>query len=265
MWSASSSTVTSTASSDTWRCRDVVLEAARTRHDDVDPAPEGGDLRALAHPAEDRLGRQTKGPASGAIAASICATSSRVGARMSARGRVGWRGKRLCDSRASSGRSEGDRLARPRAAAAEHVTTGEGVGKGRRLDRGGRRDPAGGEDVDEGGGHAERGEGGGGHRWSLWCVGRRGHGRSASTGDVLPGGLWGAAPRRDEVPMRWHRHQRSAARGRRRSAFLHPTRPGPTPMTTVHRPDAASPSVDRPHVRHPGPAALSRAGKPDLQ
>ncbi len=53
---------------------------------------------------------------------------------------------------------ERDGLAGAGAAAAEHVATREGVGQRRGLDRGGDRDPAGGEDLDEGGGHAERAE-----------------------------------------------------------------------------------------------------------
>ena len=74
------------------------------------------------------------------MASSIWATSSRVGARMSARGRRG-RGARAARGEAGEQRQqEGDRLAGAGAAAAEHVAAREGVGQRRGLDGGGGRD-----------------------------------------------------------------------------------------------------------------------------
>ena len=101
------------------------------------PRAQAVDLRVLADAAED--GRRASGRAavaSGASAASIWLTSSRVGARISARGRAGLAaaaGARRAGRR--SGQQEGEGLAGAGAAAAEHVAAGEGVGQRRGLDR----------------------------------------------------------------------------------------------------------------------------------
>ena len=96
-------------------------------------------------------------------------TSSRVGARISARGRFGLaRACRCCDRRATQRQQEGVGLAGAGAAAAEDVAAGERVGQRRGLDGGGGGDAGGGEDVGQRGGHAEMGEGGvRRHRWVL--------------------------------------------------------------------------------------------------
>ncbi len=117
------------------------------------------DLRALADAAEDGpRGQAERAAASGASAASIWPTSSRVGARIRARGRP-------ADGAAAAGGEPGDQrqqervgLAGAGAAAAEHVTAGEGVGQRRGLDGGGGADAEIGEDVGQACGHAERAE-----------------------------------------------------------------------------------------------------------
>ena len=93
--------------------------------------------------------------ASGARAASICATSSRVGARISARGRFGVRREPEAESRATSGQQERDGLAGAGAAAAEDVAAGQGVRQRGCLDRSGFGDARRGEHVGQVGGHAE--------------------------------------------------------------------------------------------------------------
>ena len=102
------------------------------------------------------------------MAASICVASSRVGARIRARGRPGLTRRPDCDRRVSSGsgrrrscrsrcghrRGRHDRRGSP---AAWRPGSGVGVVIPRGL-----------EDRDEGGGHAEGGKGRvGGHRWAL--------------------------------------------------------------------------------------------------
>ena len=106
--------------------------------------------------------------ASGSRASSIWPTSSRVGARIRARGAVG-------AGRAAGGDEAGDQrqqervgLAGAGAAAAEDVAPGQRVGQRRGLDGGGLGDAAGREDADQLGGDAELGE----------AVGRRSRGRA---------------------------------------------------------------------------------------
>ena len=83
---------------------DEVLEPAGAGDDDVDAAAQAVDLRVLADAAEDGLGAQAGGlrPAA-ASASSIWLASSRVGARISARGRSARRGGRSAARRATSG------------------------------------------------------------------------------------------------------------------------------------------------------------------
>ena len=74
----------------------------------------------------------------GSSASLTCMASSRVGTRMSERGRL------LCAAGAvgepgEHRQAEGEGLARAGAAAAEDVAAGEGVGDGRGLDRERRR------------------------------------------------------------------------------------------------------------------------------
>ena len=98
--------------------------------------------------------------ARGMIVAAICVASSRVGARIRARGRPGVR--RAADG-AGEARDERERerdgLAGAGAAAAEHVAAGEGVGEGVALDRERLGLAVGGENGGEGLGHAEFEEG----------------------------------------------------------------------------------------------------------
>ena len=102
--------------------------------------------------------RRPAASASGRRAASIWLTSSRVGARISARGRRGAARPRLGGEPGDDGERERVGLAGAGAAAAEQVLAGERVGQGRRLDRGGRGDAVGSQHRVKGGGHAEVGE-----------------------------------------------------------------------------------------------------------
>jgi hypothetical protein len=65
---------------------DEVFETSRAGDDDVDAGAQGGDLRAWPTPPKTVRDVSPVAFASGASDSSICATSSRVGARISARG-----------------------------------------------------------------------------------------------------------------------------------------------------------------------------------
>ena len=136
------------------------------------PARSAADLRVLADAAEDGEGASARAAlASGARAASIWVASSRVGARISARGLRGWRGLPAGREAGHQRQQEGVGLAGAGAAAAEHVAPGEGVGQRRGLDREGGGDAVGIEDGGQRGGHAEAGESRvSRHRWLLQKV-----------------------------------------------------------------------------------------------
>jgi hypothetical protein len=81
---------------------DQVLEPAGTGHDDVDTAAQGVDLRLLADAAEDGASGESGRASQWRQRGSIWPTSSRVGARIRARG-APRRGRRPSVSRATSG------------------------------------------------------------------------------------------------------------------------------------------------------------------
>ena len=81
----------------------VVGEPAGAGDDDVDAGAQALDLRVGAHAAEDGQRLSDIAFASGASAASIWLASSRVGARISARGRLGRRLDVLDARRVSTG------------------------------------------------------------------------------------------------------------------------------------------------------------------
>ena len=141
---------------------DEVLEATGAGDDDVDTLAQRRDLRVLADATEDGARGQAEGG---------CERGEGVldlGRELTGRGEdEGAGATRLTRRRAArqarqQGQDERHRLARAGAATAEDVATREGVGQGRGLDGGGDGDLALGEDLDEGGGHAERAESGAG-------------------------------------------------------------------------------------------------------
>ena len=128
---------------------DQILQASRSRDDDVNAVLQGVHLGCLAHTAHDHLGAQAHrlGKRFEGLVDLQCefacgneddaARSSRLGA-MTARGNA--RNHR---------QGERNRLATARAAAAEHVMTGKGIRQGGRLNRESRRDAAFGEHANE--------------------------------------------------------------------------------------------------------------------
>ena len=281
MWSASSSTVISTASSETWPW--PMRSSSRPGQATTTSTPRRSAETCGPWPTPPKTVREVRPRrcASGVIASSIWATSSRVGARISARGRRGCGAAAARREPGEQGQHEGVGLAGAGAAAAEHVATRERVGQRRGLDGGGGRDAARGEHLDEGGGHAERAEVLGGQGRFLhgsWGRrdrrGRRRLGCSAGRG---------SGPRRrvagTEVPTRRHRHQRSRgprqkaghsdqSTGHRchpsnRAGAVGPTRrsspragPSAPPPTVTYAVAAALPARHRPAPRRPPAAVL---------
>ncbi|CAM5736635.1 hypothetical protein SALBM311S_06775 [Streptomyces alboniger] len=101
-------------------------------------------------------GRRPTERAYGVSASVTCWASSRVGTRTRASGCRG--SARRPAVRASIARPKGEGLARAGAATAEHVTSGEGVRQGRRLDRERHADTLVGERGQQPGRHVEFGE-----------------------------------------------------------------------------------------------------------
>ncbi len=145
---------------------DQVLQASGRSHHDVGATAQVGHLLGLPDAAEDGHRAQSGG------------RGQRLERGQNLIGQLAGRGQNQCSGPCSAGaggdalagrhesgesshngQGEGDRLARPGAAAAEHVATGEGVGQGGGLNREGSVDAAGPQGCDEFGGNAERGEG----------------------------------------------------------------------------------------------------------
>ena len=167
MWSASSSTVISTASRRHEALLHEVFEAAGAGDDDVDAGAQrrrpGGFW--LTPPKIVVVLQAVRGGERLRVTAAICVASSRVGASTRPSGRPGRRraaGERR-PRRATMGSANAMVLPRAGLAAAEHVAAGEGVGQGVDLDRERGGLAVAREDGDEGGGHAERAEGDVGH------------------------------------------------------------------------------------------------------
>ncbi len=137
-----------------------VFESAGAGDDDVDAVLEGRDLAVLVDAAEDRGGLQSVG------------RGERLEGRVDLRRELAGRGEHETEDAAGAARSagqrtaearghrdrEGERLARAGLAAAEHVAAGERVGQGVDLDRERSGLAVLREDVEQGGGHAERAE-----------------------------------------------------------------------------------------------------------
>ena len=139
---------------------DEVLEATGAGDDDVDALADRGDLGVLADAAEDGAGAQPGGRGQGCEGLlDLGDELTRRREDQGARGLGTARGTARGQPR-DEWQQEGIGLARAGAPAAQDVASGEGVGQRRGLDGSGAGDPALGEDRDEGGGHAERAEGG---------------------------------------------------------------------------------------------------------
>ena len=161
MWSASSSTVTSTASRVSIRClsRSSRRPGQATRMST--PALRACTWRCCETPPKTVVTVRPVASARGSITAAICVASSRVGASTRASGRPERREPPASRPARRATMREGEREGLPaaRAAAAEHVTAGEAVGQRRLLDREGRVDARRREGGDETSGDAEFGEG----------------------------------------------------------------------------------------------------------
>ena len=160
MWSASSITVISMASRRTWRW--PMRSSRRPGQATMMSTPRrsASHLTVLAHAAEDRGGGQAVG------------LGERLEHRVDLGRELAGRGEHEAERHAAAAAAAGElgaeardhrdgereRLARARLAAAEHVATGERVGKGVDLDRESSGLAVGREGGDEGLGHAERAE-----------------------------------------------------------------------------------------------------------
>ena len=160
MWSASSSTVISMPDRSAWR--DFTWSSRRPGQAITMSTP----WRSFwiwgcgETPPKTVTDRRFVAAASGASAASICATSSRVGARMSARGRPGGAlGLARCESR-HHWQQERVGLAGTGPAAAKDVATRKRIRQGRCLDRERGLDAVGSEYIDNRLRQAEVGESG---------------------------------------------------------------------------------------------------------
>ena len=155
IWSASSSTVTSTASSEQTPRLDQVAEPAGRRDEHVDAALERVDLRSYGTPPNAVFVNRPSAVASGVSASLTCMASSRVGTRTSALGRCG-AARPLGRDPGQQRQAERERLAGAGLAAAEHVPAGERVRDGGGLDRERRGDALAVQRADERGRHTER-------------------------------------------------------------------------------------------------------------
>ena len=170
MWSASSSTVISTASRSQWPWPMRSSSRPGQATTMSTPLRRAVDLRVLADAAEDGgggqpggLGQRLEGLVD--LADQLAGRREDEGARATA-----GRGHLARVEPGDHGEHEGVGLARSGAAAAEHVAPGERVRQRRCLDRGGVGDATVGQHGRQGSGDAEGVEGGG-HRRSLgWCL-----------------------------------------------------------------------------------------------
>jgi hypothetical protein len=166
IWSASSRTVTATADSAV-ATLDQVLQPSGRRHDDLGAAAQRTGLPADRHPADDRGHPQLQRPGvrGERVGDLLGQLAGRDEDQRERKSRLG----ALPGGTGQHGQAEGEGLARAGAAAAEHVTAGEGVGQRRALDGERHGHALGGERREQLLGHVEVGEpldGGqcGGHR-----------------------------------------------------------------------------------------------------
>ncbi len=146
---------------------DQVFEAAGCGHHDVGAAPQLGDLLGLADSAEDGHRLQARGLGQrfergqnliGQLAGGSQDQRSRRARTGALRDRPG--GRHQARQPRHQGQGEGQRLAGAGAAAAEHISSGQCVGQGGRLNRERGFDALIAQGGDQGGGDAERGKGG---------------------------------------------------------------------------------------------------------
>ena len=158
MWSASSMTVTSTAAK--LQCPCAIRSSSRPGQATTMSTPRRSAVTCGFWPTPPKIVREVRPAAcaSGARAWSIWLASSRVGARMSARGAFG-AGRAAVGQPGDQRKQEGIGLARAGAATAEHVAPGKGVRQRGRLD--GRRgvDAEARQDTGQACGHADVREG----------------------------------------------------------------------------------------------------------
>ena len=162
MWSASSSTTTSTRvrSAAPWSIRSISRPGVATRMST--PRSKRVELRPYGMPPATSVRLSPWMRASGASTSATCRASSRVGHQDQARGAAcGWR---AAGQRGDHRQTEAERLARAGLAAAEHVPAGERVGDGGGLDRERLGDAAGVQRRDQRLGHTELGEATGGRQ-----------------------------------------------------------------------------------------------------
>ena len=134
---------------------DQVLETSGAGDDDVDALAERSHLRVLPHPTEDGA-RGEPGGRSERRQRGIDLADQLAGRRQDQGAGCPRTGGRAVDQTRDDREQEGVGLAGARAAAAEHVAPGQGVGQGGGLDRGRDVDALAGEDGGQARGHAER-------------------------------------------------------------------------------------------------------------
>ena len=154
MWSASSSTVTSTSSRRAVTLADQVLEPAGAGDDDVDALAERGHLRVLADAAEDGPGGEPGGGGE-RRQGGVDLADQLTGRRQDQRPRRPRAGGRAVGQTRDDREQEGVGLAGAGATTAEHVAPGQGVGQRRGLDGSRGVDALAGEDGGQACGHAE--------------------------------------------------------------------------------------------------------------
>ena len=235
---------------------DEVLEPAGAGDDDVDAAADRRDLRALADATED--GARGEAEALRERRHRLLDLGDELAGRGEDERARPARLRPLAARREAGeqGQHEGDGLAGAGAAAAEHVATRERVGQRRGLDGGGGRDAAGGEHLDEGGGHAERAEVLGGQGGSFVVHGvvadRRGRRRLGCSAGR------GSGPRR-RVAGTCPDAKASTSKKSRPEAEGGPLRPVyGTPLSTPHRAERRCGTTRRNRLR------ADRAGPPTV-
>ena len=156
MWSASSSTVISTFDSE--QCPCLIRSSSRPGQATTMSTPRRSAVTCGFCPTPPKTVATSVRPPrpAGRSAASIWPTSSRVGARISARG-APERGRPPPARRGDDRQQEREGLAGAGAAAAEDVAAGEGVGQRGGLDGCGSGDARVAEDAVQACGHAEIG------------------------------------------------------------------------------------------------------------
>ncbi len=134
--------------------RDQVLKSSGTGHEDVDASAKSGHLRVLADATEDRA----RGEASGLrqrCEGLVDLVGQLAGGRQDERSWCLGPGRAAVGEPGHQRKQEGIGLAGARAATAEHVAPGKGVGQSSGLDRRWGVDAEAGQDVCETCGHAD--------------------------------------------------------------------------------------------------------------